>query len=125
MESHQTMESKVSDAAVIRAVFPRHPVKRLARLLGLPIGTAHEWTYRHLSAARRRELAMALLEEFDRQDREERAAVRSQLQAMVGDMVNEMGSSSAGGSDRADNAQPQSMVKLRRIGRRLAKYAAS
>lgn len=124
MESHQTMESKVSDAAVIRAVFPRHPVKRLARLLGLPIGTTHEWTYRHLSAARRRELAMALLEEFDRQDREERAAVRSQLQAMVGD-VNEMGGSSAGGSDRADNAQAQSTVKLRRIGRRLAKYAAS
>lgn len=92
----------MNDAAVIKAVFPRHPVKRLSRLLGLPLGTAHEWVYRNLSAARRREIACALIEEFDRQDREERAAVRQQLQEMArsGD---EVGRGDPGGSDRADN----------------------
>jgi len=80
MSSHKTVESKVSDAAVIREVLPRHPVKRLARLLSVPIGTAHEWTYRHLSSARRAELATALLSEMDRQD-VGRTAIRRRLAA--------------------------------------------
>lgn len=78
MASHKTVESTVSDTAVIRQVLPRHPVKRLARLLSVPIGTAHEWTYRHLSSARRIELARALLEEMDRQE-VERTALRRRL----------------------------------------------
>lgn len=83
MDTHKTVES-VSDAAAIRAVLPRHPVKRLARLLGLPLGTAHEWVYRNLCAARRRELALALIAELDRQDAEERADARRQLIEMAG-----------------------------------------
>src|SRR5436305_12986366 len=78
MSSHKTVELVSAAAEAIHAVFPRHPVKRLARLLGLPLGTAHEWCYRHLSSARRRELARALLREMDEQD-VARTALRRQL----------------------------------------------
>lgn len=77
MDTHEKVE-RVSDTAAIRGVFPKHPVKRLARLLAVPLGTAHEWTYRRLSSVRRRELALALLGEMDRQD-VERSALRYRL----------------------------------------------
>lgn len=77
MDTNETVEP-VSDTAAIRGVFPRHPVKRLARLLSVPLGTAHEWMYRRLSNSRRREVARALLAEMDRQD-VERSALRYRL----------------------------------------------
>lgn len=79
MHPQEKVES-VTDAAVIREVLPRHSVKRLAGLLNLPLGTAHEWIYRRLSSARRRELAGALLAEMDQQD-VARTALRRRLAA--------------------------------------------
>lgn len=108
----------MSEATVIRAVFPRHPVKRLARLLGLPIGTAHEWTYRNLSANRRRELARALLDEFDRQDREERAALRRQLEQMAG-AAHEVGCGVAGEADLSVQRTPAAPAPHRAPARRM------
>ena len=85
MYSHKTGTSDVSEAAVIHAVLPRHSAKRLARLMSVPLETARSWLYRNLSSARRRELALALLAELDRQDAEERADARRQLKEMAGE----------------------------------------
>jgi hypothetical protein len=65
-DPHKTVES-VSEAAAIRAVLPRHTVKRLAHLLGLPLGTAHEWVYRRVpQRAISGDRADALIAECDR-----------------------------------------------------------
>ena len=77
MSSKEKVES-VSGAEVIREVLPQHSVKRLARMLNLPLGTAHEWVYRRLSSERRRELALALLAELDEQE-VARGALRRRL----------------------------------------------
>lgn len=68
----------IDEAAAIRAVYPRHTMKALARLLGMPIDTARHSLYRRFSSARRRELATALLAEMDAQE-VERSAVRRRL----------------------------------------------
>ena len=68
----------IDEAAAIRAVYPRHTMKMLARLLGMPLDTARHSLYRHFSSARRRELAVALLAEMDAQE-VERDAVRRRL----------------------------------------------
>src|SRR5947209_4403077 len=65
MESHKKGES-VSEAASIQAVLPRHTVKALARLVGVPPETARSWLYKRMPLARRREIAAALLAECDR-----------------------------------------------------------
>jgi hypothetical protein len=75
----------MTEAATIRAVYPAHTMKSLARLMGVPIDTARTWLYRHLCAARRRELALALIAELDRQDIE-RAVVRQKLNMMAGEI---------------------------------------
>jgi hypothetical protein len=74
----------MSEAAAIRVVYPRYTMKLLARRMGLPLDTARHWLYRNLCPARRRELALALLAEMDRQDAEERADARRQLTEMAG-----------------------------------------
>lgn len=73
----------VSDAEIIRAVFPRHTAKLLARAMNAPIATARSWLYRSLSSTRRRELALALIAQIDREDAE-RALVRACLEEIVG-----------------------------------------
>ena len=80
MASHKNCEDAgMSDeAAAIRAVYPRHTMKRLAKLLGMPLETARHSLYRRFSSARRRELAVALLSEMDAQE-VERTAVRRRL----------------------------------------------
>ncbi len=75
--------SDVTDESVIRGVLPQHGPKRLARLVGVPIETARSWYYRHLSAARRRQVALALLAEMDAQDMR-RIELRRRLGEMVG-----------------------------------------
>lgn len=74
----------MSEASAIRVVYPRYTMKLLARRMGLPLDTARHWLYRNLCPARRRELALALLAELDRQDAEERAEARRQLIEMAG-----------------------------------------
>lgn len=107
MNTHKKVESKM-DAAVIRQVMPRETVKRLARLMAVPLGTAHEWVYRNLSAARRRELAVALLAEMDRQD-QSRAAIRQRLEQVVTD--HEMGGAGGGVAvDETRRAEDRSKV---------------
>lgn len=66
MSSKRKVESVTDAAADIRAVFPRHAPKLLARLLGVPVGTAHEWVYRRMPEARRKDVALALIAECDR-----------------------------------------------------------
>ena len=78
LSSHQTCDSPLTDSQVIRAAYPTHTVKRLARTMSVPIETARHWLYRRLSSARRHELAVALLAEMDAQD-VERSALRRRL----------------------------------------------
>src|SRR4249920_1627847 len=75
-------DARMSEAELIRAVFPRHTMKLLARLFGVPIDTSRHWLYRHFSVARRPELAVRLLAVMDQQDRR-RAVVRRQLEAIA------------------------------------------
>lgn len=89
MDTHISYESpNMTDAEVIRAVFPRHTTKHLARMMNVPLDTARHWLYRTLSAARRREVALALLKKWDEEDRQ-RAACRQFLEKMA--KSNEMG----------------------------------
>lgn len=96
----------MTEAELIRAVFPRHTVKLLARMMDVPFPTARHWVHVHFSAARRHELATKLLVEFGRQD-ERRAAVRQQLNAIAGKNV-EMEPNLAG------EALPSPQRRLRR-----------
>lgn len=82
---------EMNDQAVLRAVLPSNGPKLLARLLGSPVETARHYFYRHLSASRRREVALALLAELDRQERR-LAVVRQHLEQMVGDHAQVAGS---------------------------------
>jgi hypothetical protein len=83
MSSQRICDSEMNDAAAIRAVYPRHTMKLLALAMGVPLDTARHWLYRNLCAARRRELALALIAELDSQDAG-RAAVRQRLTVMAG-----------------------------------------
>lgn len=82
MSSKISVERTMDDVAAIRTVLPRHTVKMLAALMGVPLSTAHEWIYRHFSPARRREVALALLKKWDEEDRQ-RAACRLFLEKMA------------------------------------------
>lgn len=82
MSPQEKVEPRVNDAAIVRAVLPRHTAKRLAALMNVPLGTAHEWLYRTFSASRRREIAMALIAQLDRED-EQRQVYRRQLTRMA------------------------------------------
>jgi hypothetical protein len=75
---------RVSDLA--RAVYPRHTLKQLARLLDVPLGTAREWLYGACPASRTQDVARALLPELLRRREEfERTAIRLQRLARGGD----------------------------------------
>lgn len=83
MDTHKTV-APMNEAAAIRAVLPKHTPKLLSRLMGVPFNTAHEWLYRRFSAARRQQLARALLSEMDKQD-VERSALRRRLVEWAGE----------------------------------------
>ena len=68
----------MTEGDAIRAIYPRHTMKRLAQAAGVPLDTARAWLYRNLTSDRRRELARELLAEFDRQE-PQRSALRRQL----------------------------------------------
>jgi hypothetical protein len=72
------------DAALIRAVLPLKPRENLGVMLGCARSTVRSWMERGITTARRREVALALLAEMDRQD-EERAAWRAALKTMAGE----------------------------------------
>jgi hypothetical protein len=79
MSPQRNCESgQMIEAAVIRAVYPRHTMKSLARAMGIPLDTARHWLYRNCCAARRRELALALIAELDEQE-VARTALRRRL----------------------------------------------
>lgn len=79
MSSHKICDSRaVTEADAIRAVYPRHSLKRLAGAMGVPTDTARHWLYRHFNPAQRKELARALLAEMDEQE-VGRSAVRRRL----------------------------------------------
>jgi hypothetical protein len=106
----------MTEAELIREVFPRHSMKLLARLLDVPIDTARHLLYRKFSAARRRELALKLLRDLDEQETK-RMGVRRQLQEIVNDgEPGEMESALAG--------SPAGETRLSRAARRLAREAA-
>lgn len=69
-------------AADIRAAFPNHTMKQLARALGAPIDTARALLYRGVWPSRRREVALAIIAELDKQDAE-RARVRARVESML------------------------------------------
>ena len=90
MTSPKLDESQVlTDQELIREIFPHSAPKRIARLMRVPLETARHWCYRHLSNARRQELAVKLLQELDAKDRR-RDAIRRQLELIIGER-NEVG----------------------------------
>ena len=120
MDTQKSCDLDMTDAATIRAVYPAHTMKMLARLMGVPLDTARTWLYRHLSAARRRELALALIAELDRQDAEERADARRQLLEMAGGINavgGEMGSAGDRPTARAGRAPRQAVGAVARDAR--------
>lgn len=78
MRRNRIATDEMNEAAAVRAVMPRNTMKRLARMLNMPLDTARHNLYRRFSAARRQELARALLAEMDQQD-VERTALRRRL----------------------------------------------
>lgn len=85
MASHKSCDSDdMTEAEVIRGIYPRHPMKRLAHTMRVPVDTARHWLYRRFSSDRRCELARALLAEMDRQD-VSRTAWRRQLVRWAGE----------------------------------------
>jgi hypothetical protein len=107
MKPQQSCEPPpMTDADAIRAVYPRHTMKRLARAVGVPLDTARHWLYRHLSADRRREVATALLAQWDEEDRR-RAACRKYLERMaVGDEMDRAGDRVAVPQTRREKHRP-------------------
>lgn len=102
MDTHRTCQSDMTNEAVIRAVLPKHGPKRLSRIMDVPIETARGWYYRHLSVARTRDLALALLAEMDAED-QRRAAHRERLLLMAGN-DGKAGGISAGAADAGDRS---------------------
>jgi hypothetical protein len=85
VETHNlctTSERQVTDAELIRAVYPDNTAKRLARAMHAPIETARAWLYRRMSSARRRELAAVLKAEMEKQ-----AAERALVMARIDEML--------------------------------------
>lgn len=78
MSLQQNCEREMTEADAVRAVYPRHTMKALARATGAPLDTARHWLYRHFNPAQRRHLATTLLAEMDRQD-VDRSALRRRL----------------------------------------------
>lgn len=76
MATHKTGISTMNAAAslplttaFIAPALSRHWVKRLARQIGVPAETARAWIYRELPAARRCQVARAVLAECDELER--------------------------------------------------------
>jgi len=76
VSSDKMAESAVTDSAVIRAALRPHGPKRLARLMDVPVRTAKHWLYHGPSSRRRREMALALLAEMEREEVERTAICR-------------------------------------------------
>jgi|SRR6266550_3386554 len=74
------------EVKIIRSVFPRDTMQCFADLMRLPLDTARWYLYRGFSpkflAERRRELAVRLLIEMEKQDRI-RDSIRESLRAML------------------------------------------
>ncbi len=101
MSSQKNCDSKVmTEAELIREIYPRHAMKMLARVLDAPLDTARHLLYRKFSATRRRELALKLLRELDAQE-QRRMGVRRQLQAMANEKLGEVGDARGGENFRA------------------------
>jgi hypothetical protein len=59
-------DDEIDIAAFVRAFYSRHAIKRFARLMDVPIGTARHWLYEHFPAQRREQAARVLLPEIRR-----------------------------------------------------------
>lgn len=66
MSSKQKVEPPVSDVATDLRTISRHAPKLMARMLGIPVGTAHEWLYRRLPESRQEDVRAVLLAECNR-----------------------------------------------------------
>jgi hypothetical protein len=64
------IDGQPSPIELVRAVYPQHTMKLLARLMNVPIGTAREWLYSRFPPRRTQELALALLPELQRRREE-------------------------------------------------------
>lgn len=80
--------SDAINAADIRAVFPNHTMKRLARALRAPVDTARALLYRRIPSSRRREIALVLDEQIDEQIAY-LAGVKAKVQRVLEDIERE------------------------------------
>lgn len=93
-------------ARAIRKLYPRSAIKCLARLLDVPLGTAHSLIHKRLSNWRRRELAEKLLQEIYREIRSH-IELCMELEKITGKRNAEMGAvgdSSAASGDLSSQA---------------------
>lgn len=99
--NHERVEQLLARA--IRTLYPRGTIKRLARLLDVPIGTAHSLIHKRLSRSRRRELAEKLLKEIYGEI-QSHIELCMELEEITGNRNAEMGS--AGGAEAGVDGDP-------------------
>ena len=81
----------VTDQVAIRATWPNHTTKWLARLMRIPLSTARFWTERTVPVYRQHELGLLLIRKFYERRRWEDEKLLPALHRMAG-LVNEVGS---------------------------------
>jgi hypothetical protein len=109
-------------ALAIRTLYPRGTIKCLARLLDVPIGTAHSIIHKRLPLWRRRELAEKLLQEIYGEIHSH-IELCMQLEELTGNRNGGV-SAARGGMDAAGDVPDQKIDPLLAAARWLAERAA-
>ena len=73
----------ISNSSLIKAVFPCHALKRVARLFALPIDTARAWIYRDQVPQKKLTKFYQLLLEENERELARRQEIRRQLEALT------------------------------------------
>jgi hypothetical protein len=79
----------VTDQVAIRATWPNHTTKWLARLMRIPLSTARFWTERTVPVYRQNELGLLLIKQFYERRKWEDEKLLPALHRMAG-LVNEV-----------------------------------
>ena len=102
--------SNEPDAATIKLVLPDNTTKRLSRLLGIPLKTAEAMLYRGVPKSWLSRLAVALLEEMQRQNID-RSAIEYRLAMYAA--IDQRGENAAVGSARNSVVEIQTFAEAR------------
>jgi hypothetical protein len=92
----------ISDQVAIRATWPSHTAKWLARMMRIPLPTARFWTERTVPVYRQHELGLLLIEEFHKHTKwreEELFPKLCQMAGLVNDGVESVPASGQKGGE--------------------------